>query len=200
VARVLLVGDRPVLLAGLRSLLSQQRAPAVVANADPGRRTFELTTELRPDVILIDCLASAGAFVLCHGLKQLARPQRVVLNVTHPTARLELAAWVSGADGLTGAATPAPRLAEIVCSAAAGRRVLPRPDLAAVRAAGARLEPTDLSIFGMRMYDIPLHEFSRALRLDPVEVDRRVHALVERLCLEHPPGEGEAPRSVRVAA
>lgn len=182
-ARVLLVGDRPLLLAGARSVLSQDGALAVVGHAEPGRRTFERATELRPDVILIDCVEGAGAFVLCHALKQLARPQRVVLSTTHGTARLELAAWVSGADGLTGAASSS-GLAETVRSVAAGRRVLPRPHLSAVRAAGSGLEPTDLSIFGMRLYDVPSHEISGVLRLDPVEVDRRVRTLVEHLSEE----------------
>ena len=188
--RVLLVGDRPLLLAGLQSQLAREHELAVLDIAPPGRRAFELTSDLHPDVILIDCPAGNGAFVLCHELKQLARLQRVVLHVTRRTPQLQIAAWVAGADGLAGESTPLPVLAEMIGAAAAGRRTLPRPPIAAVQAAGRRLEALDVSLFGMRMHDVPSHEISSTLRLDPLEVDARVRSLVERLSRGSPPSPG----------
>ncbi len=192
--RVLLVGDRPVVLAGLGSHLAHGGALAVVDGAPPD--ALLLTTELHPEVIVVD---SPGGFLLCHELKQLARRQRVVLHVAHRTPQLLVAAWVAGAEGLAGAGTPPSRLTEIVRLAAAGRRTLPRPAIPAVRAAGRRLEPIDLSVFGMRMHDVPSHEISGALRLDPLEVDRRVRSLVAHLSRDqsHVPEADWARRSGR---
>ncbi|MDQ4048690.1 MAG: hypothetical protein M3131_04810 [Actinomycetota bacterium] len=187
VTRVLLVADRPVLLAGLQSQLAREGPVGVVGSAAPGCRTFELTTELRPDVALIDAAEGARAFLLCHQLKQLARPQRVVIHVMRSTPRLQVAAWVAGANGLASATTAPPRLSKMIRSAAAGRRSLPRPPIAAVRAAGRRLDPIDVSIFGMRMHDVPSHEISSALRVDPLEVDRRIRSLIEDLSREQEP-------------
>ena len=184
-ARVLLAGDQAVVRAGLRSHLARAGRLAVVDGAPPD--ALRLTTELQPEVILID---GSGDFLLCHELKQLARPQRVVIHVTRSTPRLQVAAWVAGANGLASATTAAPRLSEMIRSAAAGRRSLPRPPIAAVRAAGRRLEPIDVSIFGMRMHDLPSHEISSALRLDPLEVDRRVRSLIEELSGEQEPRPG----------
>ena len=69
----------------------------------------------------------------------------------------------------------------MIRAAAAGHRTLPRPPIAAVRAAGRELAPLELSIFGMRMHDVPAEEISRALRLDPLKVDARARSLVELL-------------------
>ncbi len=189
--RVLLMGDRPVLLAGLRSHLAEEGPFDVAGSTTPGRRGREAALELHPDVILIDCAAGACGFLVCHQLKQLARPQRVVLHVVHATPQLQVAAWVAGADGLASTATPASQLSRIIRSAAAGRRTLPRPSIAAVQAAGRRLEPIDVPIFGMRMHDVPSNEISGALRLDPLEVDGRVRSLVERMARD------QGPRSER---
>ena len=178
--RVVLAGDRPVPLAGLRSHLARHDF-SVVDGAPPGDRTFAVIGERRPDVVLLDSSTAADGLHLCYRLTQLARPQRVVLHVIRPTPRLQVAAWVSGASGLASAGTSATGLAEIVRSAAAGRRTLPRPPIAAVRAAGAQLAPPELSIFGMRMHGVPCEDITSALRLDPLDVERRTRSLVERL-------------------
>lgn len=201
--RVLLVGDRPVPLAGLRSHLAREDF-SVVESAPPGSRAFELITELRPEVVLVDSAAAAEAFLLCYRLKQLARSQRVVVHVVRGTPELQVAAWVSGASGLASAATSSASLAGTIRLAAAGRRTLPRPPIAAVRAAGRQLGPVDLSIFGMRMHDVPSHEISSALRLDPLEVERRTHSLVELLSRDQSPSpearEPGLPDSMREGA
>ena len=190
-ARVLLAGGQAVVHAGLRSHLARAGRLAVVDGAPPD--ALRLTTELQPEVILID---GSGDFLLCHELKQLARPQRVVVHVAHRTPQLVVAAWVAGAEGIAGAGTPPSRLIEIVCLAAAGRRTLPRPSIAAVRTAGRPLDPVDRSIFGMRMHGVPPNEISSAMRLDPLEVDRRVRSLVLQLSRDPAPSP-EAGEPVR---
>ena len=193
--RVLLVGDRPVVLAGLRSHLADEDF-CVAEVTPPGSRTLEPITELRPDVVLVDSAATREAFLLCYRLKQLARPQRVVLHLTASTPQLLVAAWIAGASGLASPATSRASLIEIVCLAASGRRTLARPPIAAVQAAGRPLAPVDLSIFGMRMHEVPSDEISSALRLDPLQVDRRIRSLVECLSGEQGPDTSVTRRPV----
>ena len=185
-ARVLLVGDRPVVLTGLRSHLAHEDLSMAEVTPPPSR-TLEPITDLRPDVVLLDSSATREAFLLCYRLKQLARRQPVVLHLTDPTPQLLVAAWVAGASGLASPATSRAALVETLCLAASGRRALPRPPIAAVRAAGRQLAPVDLSIFGMRMHDVPSDEISSALRLDPLAVDRRIRSLVEFLSRDQGP-------------
>ena len=153
----------------------------MVGVAPSGRSAFDLVTERHPDVVLVDVAGRPEGFLLAYGLSQLARPRRVVLHVARRNPRLQVAAWVSGVSGFASEATSAAWLAHAIRSAAAGRRTLPRPPVAAVRAAGRQLAPVDLAIFGMRMHDVPPEDISTALRVDPVEVDRRVRSLVELL-------------------
>ena len=53
--RVLLVDDHPPFRIGMRVLLEQNPAIAVVGEASTGAETLRLATELLPDVVVLDC-------------------------------------------------------------------------------------------------------------------------------------------------
>jgi DNA-binding NarL/FixJ family response regulator len=52
--RIILADDHRIVREGLRSLLKRQRGLDVVAEADNGITTIQLTMELRPDVVIMD--------------------------------------------------------------------------------------------------------------------------------------------------
>ncbi|UCC97263.1 MAG: response regulator transcription factor [Phycisphaerales bacterium] len=52
--KVLLVDDHALIREGLRSLLEKQPEIEVVADVDDGRKAFELTRELSPDIVIMD--------------------------------------------------------------------------------------------------------------------------------------------------
>jgi DNA-binding NarL/FixJ family response regulator len=52
--RVAIVDDHPIVLEGLRTIVSQDPGMEVVAEATSGREGIDLAVRLRPDVILVD--------------------------------------------------------------------------------------------------------------------------------------------------
>lgn len=56
VIRILLVDDHPVVIKGIQALLTEIDDIEVVGSARDGKTAIELTTELNPDVILMDII------------------------------------------------------------------------------------------------------------------------------------------------
>ena len=52
--RILLADDHKIVRDGLRALLDKQEGMEVVAEAENGRATVRLTSELKPDVVIVD--------------------------------------------------------------------------------------------------------------------------------------------------
>jgi DNA-binding NarL/FixJ family response regulator len=52
--RILLADDHGIIRQGLRSLLEKNSGMEVVAEADDGRKAFDLVRELRPDIVIMD--------------------------------------------------------------------------------------------------------------------------------------------------
>jgi DNA-binding NarL/FixJ family response regulator len=52
--RIILADDHGIMREGLRALLEKQSGIEVIAEADNGRTTVELSRELKPDVVIID--------------------------------------------------------------------------------------------------------------------------------------------------
>ena len=58
--RILLIGDRPILLQGLTQLVNQEENLAVCGQAEDGRSTLKLIPELKPDLAIMDFSLSGG--------------------------------------------------------------------------------------------------------------------------------------------
>ena len=52
--RIILADDHGIMREGLRALLEKQPGIEVIAEAENGRTTVELSRELKPDVVIID--------------------------------------------------------------------------------------------------------------------------------------------------
>ncbi|MCK5173358.1 MAG: response regulator transcription factor [Planctomycetes bacterium] len=52
--RIILADDHKIIRDGLRSLLEKEDDIQIIAQADDGRKTIELVTELTPDVVIMD--------------------------------------------------------------------------------------------------------------------------------------------------
>jgi len=179
--RVLLVSGHPAIRHGLAHVISREPGFVVEASASADA-AVEGLWHVEPDVVLIDApLGPESGFELCHRLKQLAHPQRVAVYASPARDEARVAAWLAGADALIDKSQATDHLLDVIRTAVRGPRTLARPPRTAIQGAAGGLDPPETSIFGMCLYNVPLDEISRTLRIDPLDVEARVHALLGRL-------------------
>ncbi len=185
--RILLVSAHPAIRHGLAHVIG--REPGFLVEVSGSAETaIDGLWKVRPDLVLIDApLGSESGFELCHRLKQLARPQRVVVYVSQITEETTIAASVAGADALREKSEATDDLLDALRIVVRGPRTLQRPSHAAIGWAAADLEPPESSIFAMCLHRVPLDEISRTLRLDPLAVEAAVHSMLDRFAGTTPP-------------
>ncbi|MGW6933140.1 response regulator [Lentzea sp. NPDC054927] len=125
--RVLLADDHPVVRFGLRTILEAQPDLTVIGECGSGAEAVRLTTELTPDVVLMDLKmpgmdgATATAQVVA------TTSSRVVVLTTFDTDGDILRAIEAGATAYLLKDAPSDDLVEAVRAAARGQTVLASP-------------------------------------------------------------------------
>jgi DNA-binding NarL/FixJ family response regulator len=119
---VLIADDHPVVRAGLRSMLQMNPNFEVVAEASTGLEAVELTTRLRPDVVLMDLnMPQLGGAEAIRKIKE-QRPDTSVLVLTSYATDADInKAIESGALGYLLKDTPHEELFQAILAAAQGR-------------------------------------------------------------------------------
>jgi len=88
--RILIVDDHPMVLRGLRELLSDDPRFEVVAEASTGEQALELTAAMELDVVVIDLtMPGMSGLDAIHGITEI-RPEVRVLAITSDTAEESL--------------------------------------------------------------------------------------------------------------
>lgn len=121
--RVLLADDNPVILQGLRGLLSLTDDVEVVGAATDGRQAIELAARLAPDVVLLDVHMPVTDGV--RATRALSRRARVLMLTYSEAAEIVIGSIRAGASGylVHGQFDPV-ELADAVRRVAAGQSVL----------------------------------------------------------------------------
>jgi DNA-binding NarL/FixJ family response regulator len=190
VIRTLVVDDHPAVLAGLVGALRMEPGFVPVATATGAEAAMRQVGRSRPDIALVDYqLADGDGLTLCHELKLLTSPPRVLLYSGMAGADLAVAARVAGADGMLNKDAPLEQLFAAIRTVMRGGQVLPPLRPAASEAHIGRLDPDDLPILGMRMDGVPAKEIATVLRVDERDVSHRIVAMLRRL----PPARGVGP-------
>ncbi len=106
--RIMIVDDQAIVRLGFRALLESQTDLSVVADASNGRDAVRLSSELRPDVVLMDVrMPVMGGIEATRALQQLADPPRVLILTTFDLDEYVYDALRAGASGfLLKDATP----------------------------------------------------------------------------------------------
>jgi len=86
--RILLADDHPIVREGLRALLETQADFEIIAEAANGEEALHLTSELQPDIILLDLEMS-----LMDGVEAIRRLRAVFQHSTHTIHIIELTAF-----------------------------------------------------------------------------------------------------------
>ena len=122
---VLLVDDHPVVIEGLRKLLSTTGDIDVTGEAHDASHALEQAKALRPDVILLDLrMPGATGIQATRRLREQQFPGAVILLTSYGDQAYVRQALEAGADGYLLKSTPSEELIRSIRDAARGRRQL----------------------------------------------------------------------------
>lgn len=197
--RLLVVDDHAAVRAGLIGLL--RREPGLVPLGAVGSVAEALreARSLEPQVALIDFqLPDGDGLTLCRELKLLPKPPRVVLYSAFARPALAVAATLAGADGLVDKGVEVDDLFDAIRAVGRGEQALPALEPEMVARCTARLDPDDVSIFGMLMGGTTRAEVAGILNSDEQGVEDRLRAMLSDLLSESAPVRD--PDEARAAA
>jgi DNA-binding NarL/FixJ family response regulator len=179
---VLIVDDHPAVRAGLVTLLRAEPGIVPVAAARGMEDALAAVSRSRPDVALLDYdLGDGDGLTLCHELKGRSAAPRVLIYTAFAHDGLATAARVAGADGVLSKGAPPEALFGAIRSIAAGRPAHPPATPTEIAIGAARLDDTDLPVFGMLMEQTPREDIAAVLGLSGKQLDARIRAMLVRL-------------------
>jgi two-component system response regulator DevR len=177
---LVLVDDHPAVRAGLRGLLEDEEGLRVVATAATAREGFEAIADLQPAIALLDHhLPDDDGLSLCLRTRALPVPPRVVVYSAFADDGMAVRAAIAGADAVVPKTTAPRALVTVLRTVGAGRARLAL-DARALREAGERLVPEDLSILGMLAHGVSEREIAATLGLEPEWLTARRWAMLGR--------------------
>ena len=179
--RVALVDDHPPVRAGLAAILADKPGVQVVATAATAAEGYEHITREQPDVAILDYnLPGEDGVSLCHRLKVLPAPPRVLILSAFADDALVLMGLVAGADGILSKGATAD-LTETVAALSAGEHRIQEITPMTLHASGAKLDGNDLPILGMLLHGVPTAEIAETLDITPAWLAARRWGMLEKL-------------------
>lgn len=123
--KVLLTDDHAVVRAGLRRLLEQSKDIDVIAEADSGEQAYQMYSEYRPDVLVMDMsMPGMGGLEALRRITARDHQARVVMFSMHENPTFATQAMTAGAMGYVVKSGDTEDLVTAVRSAAAGKSYL----------------------------------------------------------------------------
>jgi DNA-binding NarL/FixJ family response regulator len=183
--RLLVVDDHAAVRAGLIGLL--RREPGLVPLGAVGSVAEALreARSLEPQVALIDFqLPDGDGLTLCRELKLLRKPPRVVIYSAFARPALAVAATLAGADGLVDKGVEVDDLFDAIRAVGRGEQALPPLEPEMITRCTARLDPDDVSIFGMLMSDTSIADVAAVLSTGEQQIEDRLRAMLGDLLSE----------------
>jgi DNA-binding NarL/FixJ family response regulator len=123
--RVILAEDHTVVRAGLRALLDQSSIIKVVAEAEDGNQAFELASNLRPNVVVMDItMPNLNGIEATRRIKEKYPEINIVILTVHANEAYIFQALSAGAEGYLVKQTAPEDLVAAVEAAAQGEAFL----------------------------------------------------------------------------
>jgi DNA-binding NarL/FixJ family response regulator len=125
VISVLLVDDHPVVVEGLRRLLTQTGEIVILAEANDAASGIKLSKQLSPDVILLDLrMTGASGIQAVRRMREQDVKSAVIILTSYGDQAYVRQAIEAGADGYLLKSTPPDDLIQAIRNAARGRKPL----------------------------------------------------------------------------
>ena len=191
--RVLVVDDHLVVRQGLRSLLSQYPDIEVVGEADGGPAALKLTTDLQPDVVLLDIrMAGPSGLEVAGQLRRSGAGARIIILTSHDDEAYLMEAAQAGVHGYLLKSTSAELLAEAIRAVHAGEhRLSPAlmstalEQLEALSRAHAQAESglsdQELQLLHLLAEGAGTQDMARAMYLSERTVKRKIQDILAKL-------------------
>jgi DNA-binding NarL/FixJ family response regulator len=125
VISVLLVDDHPVVVEGLRKLLTQTGEIVIAAEANDAATGIKLAKQIQPDVVLIDLrMPGATGIQAVRRMREQEVRSAVIILTSYGDQAYVRQAMEAGADGYLLKSTPPDDLIQSIRNAARGRKPL----------------------------------------------------------------------------
>ena len=122
---VLLVDDHPVVVEGLRKLLTQTGEVVIAAEAHDAATGIKLAKQIQPDVVLLDLrMPGATGIQATRRLREQEYPGAIIVLTSYGEQAYVTQALEAGADGYLLKSTPSDQLIQSIRDASRGRRQL----------------------------------------------------------------------------
>jgi DNA-binding NarL/FixJ family response regulator len=199
--RILIADDHPIVLEGIRSLLSSDGRLQVTGEASTGKDVIRLTTAQQPDVLVLDIAMPEG-----QGLEALAILKRrcpetkIVIHTVHTSPPYVHDCLVGGVKGYVVKGDVHANLLTAVLSVLDGKvylspsicrtvveRYLAAANLAPAQADWETLTPRERDILRLSAQGLRAKEIARRLELSPKTVENHRYRLMKKLKLPNAP-------------
>ena len=177
--RLLVVDDHAAVRAGLFGLL--RREPGLVPLAACGS-----VGEALREALIDFQLPDGDGLTLCRELKLLPNPPRVVIYSAFARPALAVAATLAGADGLVDKGVEVDDLFDAIRAVGRGEQALPPLEPEMITRCTARLNPDDVSIFGMLMSGTSTADTADVLSTSEQQIEDRLRAMLSDLLADSP--------------
>jgi DNA-binding NarL/FixJ family response regulator len=179
---VAVVDDHPAVRLGLRTALLSEPGLEPVGTAANAAEASVLLYRARPHVVLLDYqLPGTDGLAFCRRIKSDVPSPGVVLYSAFADAAMTVPAVVAGVDAIIHKGGQTRDLFDAIRHVARGDKVLPAVSESLLEAAALALDPDDLPLLGMLVNHTPPADIASTLRLEHVQLNRRIAAILGRL-------------------
>lgn len=191
-SRVIIVDDHQLAREGLKAVLAGDDIK-VVAVAETGEEAIRLTSELVPDIVLMDVRLGGGIDGLeaTRRIAALGLPTRIIMLTLHDMPGYVREALTAGAAGYVLKDTAIGDLRRAIEQVMAGQSALPLELVSAAMKADAKLSPVDdlakvltereREVVDLVAEGLTNKEIARRLEISPATVKVHVERLIGKL-------------------